>query len=400
MTRAAGTRILPVMDSAATLPVDADADPAHASTILTIDTDAVVRNWRLLAARTPTAAAAAVVKADAYGLGIARVAPALHRAGCRTFFVATVPEAVTLRGLLPDPATATILALNGSPPGAEALCRARAIVPVVNTLAQLARWRAEASTAEAALPLALQLDTGMSRFGLPPEDAAALAAGEIAIASLRPTLLMSHLASADSPDDPANATQLARFRAARDALRPVLGPVPASLSACSGVFLGADFHFDLIRPGAALYGVHPGPAAGPANPMHPTIRLDARVAQLRRIPPGTAVGYGTTWTAPAPTRVATVACGYADGFLRSGGNRGAAALPDATLLPIIGRISMDSITLDATTPAADGLREGDLVTLIGPGRPLDDVASDAGTIGYEILTALGRRHLRREGPVV
>ena len=380
-----------------------DPDLASASTILTIDTGAVVANWHHLAALAPGATAAAVVKADAYGLGVGRVVPALHRAGCTTFFVATIPEAVTLRGLLPDPACA-ILALNGSPPGAEPLCRAHAIVPVVNSLAQLARWRAESEDARDALPLALQFDTLMSRFGLAPDDVDALAAGGIPVAPLRPTLLMSHLACADAPDDPANATQLARFRAAREALRPVLGGVPASLAACSGVFLGAAFHFDMIRPGAALCGVHPGPAsaaAGQPNPMRATIRLDARVAQIRRIPAGASVGYGATWTAPgaAATRVATVACGYADGFLRAGGNRGAAALPDGTLLPIIGRISMDSLTLDASTQAADGLREGDCVTLIGPHRALDDVARDAGTIGYEILTALGRRHLRREGPV-
>ncbi len=382
--------------------VDADvpdhgrADPA-ASAVLTIDPGAVVANWRHLAGLAAPAACAAVVKADAYGLGVGLIAPALRDAGCRDFFVATVDEAVALRALLPDPALA-IHALNGSPPGAEPLCAAWRIVPVVNSLAQLERWRLCARAAPDRLPLALQLDTFMSRFGLAPEETVALASGAVPLDGLDPVLLMSHLACADRPSHPANARQLAAFRAAREVLRPVLGPVAASLAASSGIFLGPDYHLDLVRPGAALYGIRP--QEGEPNPMRETVRLEARVMQIREIAAGTAVGYGATWTADTPTRVATVACGYADGFLRAGGNRSAVSLADGTLLPVIGRVSMDSITLDATAPEAAGLREGDFVTLIGGARPVDDVARDAGTIGYEILTALGGRYRRRAAPLV
>ena len=327
-----------------------------------------------------------MLKADAYGLGADRVAPALHRAGCRTFFVALLAEARALRALLP--ADATILVLNGLVAGTEAECAGLDIVPVINSLAQLARWRDEAARRDAALPLALQVDTGMSRFGLSPAELDTLAGAPERAAGLRPFLLMSHLACADTPEHACNARQLARFAQVGAAFPGMR----TSLAASSGIFLGAGFHGALVRPGAALYGV--APTAGAANPMRPVVRLDARCVQVRRIEAGETVGYGATFTAARATMVATLAAGYADGFLRAASNRGAAAF-DGRLLPILGLVSMDCITVDAGPPGATALREGDLAELIGPTRTLGAVARDAGTIPYEVLTALGRRYARR-----
>lgn len=366
------------------------AEPTAAQAALSIDLDAIAANWRLLAARAAPAECAAVVKADAYGLGVARVAPALHRAGCRTFFVALLAEAVALRAHLP--ADSRILVLNGALPGTEAAHVAAGAVPVVNSLGQLAAWRAEAARRGTALPLVLQIDTGMARFGLPPSECAELAGRPELAHGLAPAILMSHLACADAPSHPANETQLARFAEAQERLAAALPGAAASLAASSGIFLGPRFHFDLVRPGAALFGVPP--TASAPNPLRAVVRLEARCVQVRRIAAGDTVGYGATWTAPHPTTVATIAVGYADGFLRAGSNRGACCAKDGTILPILGLVSMDSITVDAGPVGEGGLRAGDMVEVIGPGRRLEHVARDAGTIGYEILTSLGGRYER------
>lgn len=363
-----------------------------ASAVLSIDLGAVAANWALLAARVAPAECAAVVKADAYGLGVGRVAPVLWEAGCRTFFVAIIEEAAALRSLLPD---AAIYVLNGPIAGTEAFCEAHGIVPVINDLGQLEAWRREAARRGEALPLCLQVDTGMARFGLPADEVARLAAEPERVTPLAPALLMSHLACADQPSHPANEAQRARFEAAGFVLTPVLGSVRRSLAASSGVFLGKPFHHGLARPGAALFGV--APTAGAANPMRAVVTLRARVMQVRTIGAGESVGYGATFTAERTMRIATIATGYADGFLRAGSNRGSVSA-FGKLLPIVGLVSMDSITVDATS-VGERLRVGDLVELIGPDRPLEDVARDAGTIGYEILTALGGRYLRRDLPV-
>ena len=365
-------------------------DERAASAILTIDLQAVAANWRALAARVAPAECAGVVKADAYGLGVARVAPVLWAAGCRTFFVAILEEAMALRAVLPD---AAILVLDGPIAGTEGEYAGRGLIPVINDLGQLERWRALGRQRGEALRLCLQVDTGMSRFGLPRDEIERLA-GEPGLAGgLRPVLLMSHLGCADHAADLANARQLARFGAAVDALGSAMAGARRSLAASSGIFLGADYHHGMVRPGAALFGVPP--QAGAPNPMQAVVRLEARVMQVREIGAGDFVGYGATFTAERPMRIATVAAGYADGFLRAGSNRGAVAAADGTVLPIVGLVSMDSITVDATA-MGERLLVGDLVELIGPHRPLDAVAADAGTIGYEILTALGARYRRRD----
>ncbi len=363
----------------------------RASAILTVDLDAIVSNWRQLAQVVGTSECAGVVKADAYGLGIRTVAPVLADAGCRTFFVALLEEAVELRGLLPD---VEILVLNGPVAGDEPAYAGHRLVPVINDLGQLERWRETARACARPLPLCLQVDTGMSRFGLPPDEVARLEAEPGRTHGLRPALLMSHLACADDPAHPANARQLARWEDFARLRAGVMEGARASFAASSGIFLGPAFHADMVRPGAALFGVPP--TAGRPNPMRPVVRLEARVVQTRWIGRGDVVGYGATFTAEARMRIATIATGYADGFLRAGSNRGAVATANGLILPIVGLVSMDSITVDATQD--ERLEAGDLVELIGPNRPLETVARDAGTIGYEILTSLGGRAHRRDLP--
>ncbi len=357
---------------------------SRAGALLTIDLGAVVANWRLLRDRARPADCAAVLKADAYGLGAARVGPALAEAGCRWFFVAHLDEGLALKPLLP--AGAILCVLNGLPPGAEAECEAAGLTPVLNSLPQLAAWSALARRLERRLPAVLQLDSGMSRLGLDAGETGRLAAEPALLDGVDLRLVMSHLACADDPSDPASEAQRHRF----DADRARLPRAPASLANSPGIFLGPAFHLDLVRPGAALYGLAP---ARP-NPMRPVVRLQGRVIRTHAVSAGQGVGYGLDWTATAPTRIATISVGYADGWLRSLGPRGAAWL-GGTRLPLAGRVSMDLITLDVGALPEGALGPGDLVDLIGPMQDADAVAEAAGTIGYEVLTSLGARYARR-----
>ncbi len=362
-----------------------DAGPAGtASALLTIDLAALAENYRLLAARAGTATCAAVVKADAYGLGADRVAPVLAAAGCRHFFVAQVGEGVALRSILGP--GAVIVVLNGAAPGSEATCAIHDLVPVLNDRSQLDGWQGLARRRARRLPAILQVDTGMARFGFAPDEVGALLDRPDALAGLDLRLVMSHLACAGEPDSPVNAAQLSVFRA----VRRRLPAVPASLAASSGIFLGPDFHFDLVRPGAALYGI--APQEGAPNPMRPVIGLRARVMQTRSVPAGTPVGYGHAATVARDSRLATVAIGYADGFFRS--TAGGAAWFGGVRLPVVGRVSMDSLVLDVTDAAPGTLGPGALVDIVGPERDVDAAAAAAGTIGYEVLTNLGHRFHR------
>lgn len=375
-------------DSTAPYPSSAlpDAAEMRAGAVLSIDLGAIQANWRLLQARLGSAACAAVLKADAYGLGAAQVAPALAAAGCENFFVAHLHEGIALRAHVP--AGVRIHVLHGCFAGTEAECAAHDLIPVLNSPGQLAAWAALSVARGRRLPALIQIDTGMARFGFTEADLKAAIADGRALAAIDPRGVMSHLACADEPGHPANAAQRARF----DALRALLPPLPASLSASSGIFLGPDFHYQMARPGAALYGVNPSP--GEMNPMRPVVRLDARVIQLRDVPAGTPVGYGHTARTAGPARLATIAVGYADGYPRAGSNTGAAWFAGVPL-PVLGRVSMDSIILDASALPEGALHEGALVTLIGPQRDIDAVGADCCTIGYEILTSLGRRYHRR-----
>lgn len=370
----------------------ATVDELAAGGRLTIDLAALCANHALLAARAAPARTAAVVKADAYGLGADKVAPALAKAGCRDFFVAHLAEARAIAPLLPTDAKLYIL--NGLQPGTERSCAALRALPVLNSIEQARNWMETAKLLGRPLPAVVQLDSGMSRLGLPLADAETLAHDEIFRAHVPLALVMSHLACSDEPDHPANHAQRALF----ERLALLFPGAPLSLANSGGVLLPAEFHKDLVRPGVSLYGAAPN--TGP-NPMRPVVALDARVIQVRTIAAGTGVGYGLSFTAEMPTRIATIAVGYADGWPRSLGNRGAAYY-DGVRLPIAGRVSMDSITLDVSALPEGALGLGDWVELLGPHQSVDQVAADAGTIAYEILTNLGPRYSRiyRGGPDV
>lgn len=333
---------------------------------LTVDLDAVARNWRALAARAGKARAGAVVKADAYGLGAGQVVPALHDAGARDFFVAQTVEGRAIRPLLGN--DARIFVMEGPRPGDDL----HGLIPVINSPEQWFRHRATAPSA----PFAVQVDTGMSRLGLAPGDWAALRAEMLAAG---PLLVMSHLYCADEPDHAANARQLAAFHRLTDGCG-----VPRSLAATGGILLGAEYHFDIVRPGMGLYGGQPFADAAPV------VHLTVPVIQSREIEAGTEVGYGATFTAPRRMRIATLGAGYADGLPRSLSGR-LRLWAGARAVPAVGRVSMDAITADATDlpdiPAA--------MEVIGPHQTVDQLAAQAGTIGYEVLTSLGRRYPRR-----
>ncbi|WP_323990150.1 alanine racemase [Nguyenibacter sp. L1] len=363
--------------------------PSWAGGILTIDLDALAANYRSLRDRlAPGIVCAAAVKADAYGLGARKVVPVLHAAGCRTFFVAHLAEGVEIRPLLD--ADSTIVVLNGAMPGTEADLHAHGLVPVLNSVEQVAAWRNLARVRGTSLPAVLQVDSGMSRFGLSEDDLRAMADRPDALAGITPLLVMSHLACADEPAHPANHAQRASFLRLRD----LLPPVPASLAASSGLFMGDVWHFDMVRPGAALYGINPTP--GWPNPMRPVVRLQARIVQTRMIGPGTAVGYGAAFIADRPSRIATLAVGYGDGFPRAIGGHGTAILPARPEigLPIVGRMSMDCLAVDVTELDDTPLPPGTALDLIGPHCPIEAAALAAGTIGYELLTGLGARYHR------
>jgi alanine racemase len=354
------------------------------SAILHIDLAAIAENWRLLAARAAPGAVAGVVKANAYGLGADKVAPALRAAGCRHFFVAHLAEGIALRETLGS--GPMIAVLNGFAPGADGDA---ALVPVLNSLGDVLAHAAAGRSAGQARRALLHLDTGMARLGLDAVEQARLVADHSLLAGLDLLYVMTHLACADEPDHPLNAEQAARF----DRACSVLPKFKRSFANSSGLFLGADYASDLARPGCALYGINPTP--GLPNPLRQVLRLEAPVLQIREIPAGASVGYGASFMAVRPSRIATIAVGYADGYLRSLSGQGGAAYR-GLMLPLVGRVSMDLITLDVTD--VPGLVPGDAVTLIGGAAPSpDDLAARAGTIGYEILTSLGARYRRAYG---
>ncbi|MCQ4632505.1 alanine racemase [Shinella sp. CPCC 100929] len=353
---------------------------------LTIDLAALARNYEKLAKEVAPARAAAVVKADAYGLGADRVAPRLYAQGCRHFFVAQFVEALRLRPLLA--ADAAVFVLNGLQPENELACARSGIVPVINSLGQWRQWCAAAKTLGRTLPAVLQFDTGMSRLGVPPEDRAMLSEYVEADGRIEVLFIMSHLASADDVDSDQNDDQ----RAEMERISVEFPEFDVCFANSGGIFLGRVYHGALARPGIALYGG--APTAGRDNPMEPVVRLDVAVVQTRTVSAGTRVGYAASHVTTGEMRLATIAAGYADGLPRSLGGRGAVYC-DGIRLPIIGRVSMDSIIIDISALPAGRLICGSLVEVLGPHQTLEDVARDAGTISYEILTGLGRRYERQ-----
>jgi alanine racemase len=347
---------------------------------LTVRLHAIAANYRTYRRLTGPCAVAAVVKADAYGMGAHEVAPALAAAGCDSFFVARLEEGVSLRKIVPD---ARIFVLDGAHPDAVPALITHRLTPALNSLAEIAAWNAAAGAARTSLDAVVHVDTGMNRLGLPPEELAVLAAESgKRLAGLNLVLVMSHLASGDEPDNRMNAEQLSRFRTAL----AMLPPAPASLAASHGAMLGMDYHFDLVRPGVALYGANPQNAA--QNLMQTAAVLTAKVLQLRRIDSGDSVGYAATFRAKRPTMLATVALGYADGLPRTLSNKGVAAIAGARV-GVVGRVSMDLAVLDVTD-LPQPPRPGDEVELLGDTVTLGEVAQSAGTNEYEILTRLRR----------
>ena len=361
----------------------------HAGGLLTIDLDAVATNWRLLRDRVAGADCAAVCKTDAYGLGAGPVATRLAREGCRHFFVAHLDEAIALRGVLTAAGSdAPIYVLNGLVAAAAADYLAHRLVPVLNSLGDVAAWSAAAKSRGALLPAILNVDTGMARLGLPPDEAETLAGAPERLDGIALAYVMSHLACGYDRTNPLNAEQLAAFRR----WRARLPAARASLANSAGIFLGPDYHVDLVRPGASLYGL--APLADESNPMAQVIRLQGKILQIRFVDRGMTVGYGATHRFTRPSRLATVAVGYGDGYLRSLGNAGTGFVGDVRV-PLVGRVSMDLVTFDVTDAPESATRPGAMIDLLCDRHDVDALATEAGTIGYEILTALGRRYHRR-----
>ena len=361
---------------------------AEAGGILTVDLAAIEENWRSLGRRVMPSECAAVVKADAYGLGLEQVGRRLGRAGCRTFFVADLAEARRLRAAVPD---AAIYVLNGLlPHTAPAFVEINAR-PVIGSLVELAEWDTFFKAKDWHGGAALHVDTGMNRLGISVDDAVALAP-RIRAENHGITLLMSHLACAQQSENALNGKQIALFREVRLLYRGI----PSSLANSSGIFLGQTAHCDTVRPGVALYGVNPTP--GKRNPMRPVVELQVHVLQVRNVRKGETVGYDAAWTAPRATRIAVIAAGYADGLLRSASGTdevpGANAIIAGKRCPFAGRISMDLTGIDVGALPEKAVRRGDLVTLLGDEIDVDDLADKSATIGYEILTSLGRRYRR------
>ncbi len=377
-----------VPEQTAQEPATAGPPAAEAGGILTVDLAALEANWRALGRRVMPSECSAVIKADAYGCGIEPVAARLSKAGCKTFFVADLAEARRARSAAPD---AAIYVLNGLLPGTGPAFADLHARPVIGSMVELAEWDAFCTGQQWQGGAALHVDTGMNRLGITANEAAALAP-RIRSENHGIMLLMSHLACSEVQDHPLNERQINLFREVRILYRGIT----SSLSNSSGIFLGNAAHCDMVRPGVALYGVNPTP--GRSNPMRPVIELQARIVQLRVVPKGETVGYDAAWTAKRATRLAVVAVGYADGYLRAASASddapGADAIVAGKRCPIAGRVSMDLIAIDITDLPDNSARRGDLIKLIGDEISVDDVATAAGTIGYEVLTGLGRRYHR------
>ena len=358
--------------------------------ILTIDLGAVANNYRTLCALAAPAECAAVVKADAYGLGMAQIAATLSRIGCKTFFVATLDEGERLRTLLPE---AVIYVLGGLMPGTAELYRAHDLRPVLNSADEVREWAAFGTTQGDKLACAVHIDTGMNRLGLSAEEVDQIATAAEVWSALELSLVMSHLACADEPDHPKNEAQRRMF----DRLRARLRSAPASFANTPGILLGPAFFYDLVRPGLALYGGQPRRHGD--TPFRPVVQLKGRILKLRDASPGETVGYGATRTFREAARLAIVSVGYADGFFRAlslgDGEKGFAGYVGPHAAPIVGRVSMDLVVLDVSHVPEQLAQRGAWVELIGPNVPAHVLAAHAGTIDYEVLTNLGRRALRR-----
>lgn len=370
-------------------PFDTPVSPAFGAT-LTIDLSALVANWRQMGERAGCEAAG-VVKADAYGLGTEPAVAALAAAGCRSFFVAHVSEGIRARAAAPD---AAIYVLNGLLPGSCGVFAEHGLSPVLGSREELREWAAFRDSGASVRPAALHVDTAMNRLGIwPGEGMSAGSALRVDIDAAGIGLVMSHFASSEDEADPANARQIKAFAEVAAAFEGI----PASLKNSSGHFLKDCPSYQLTRPGYALYGGNPTP--GKPNPMRPVVGLETRILQIREVEAGTQVGYNGRWTAKGRRRLATICLGYADGYPRNASGTdtatGGSALVGGVLCPFAGSVSMDLVILDVTEAPAEAVTRGAPVTIIGGPLDLEAVGAGAKTIGYEILTSLGRRYQRR-----
>lgn len=369
------------------LPFDEKDIPASATGVIVTDLEALLRNYGKLRDLAAPAECAAVVKANGYGTGASRVGRALAASGCRTFFVATLSEAQALRADLPEP---DIYVLDGLIPGSALLLTKSKLRPVLGDMGEIAEWAEHCRRVDRKLPAALHVDTGMNRLGLKAKDQRRLLADLSALEDFKLSLIMTHLACSDTPDNPKNENQLTQFQSFVEKLPPVR----TSLANSAGVLIGKPYHFDLVRPGIALYGGNP--FSDRTNPMEPVVRLFGRVIQTGEAEAGETVGYGATLQLKRDTRYATVAIGYADGYFRKLGSNddrlyGAVAYAGEHPAPILGRISMDLTVFDITDLPDGTVERGGFLELIGERFTVDDAGICAGTFAYEILTSLGRR---------
>ncbi|AFU99038.1 alanine racemase [Simiduia agarivorans] len=357
--------------------------------ILTIDLDAIVANWRQLAARVAPSVCAAVVKANAYGLGMVPVSQALWRAGCANFFVATTDEGLLLREALPQ---ARIVVLGGVRPGREQGFVEAGLWPSLFSLDAIERWLVATAASGTSAPCVINLNSGMTRLGMSPQELQRFIESADA-ERLDVKIFMSHLACADEPGHPLNQQQLTQYSQLVPAVKARWPEVVLSFANSSGIFLGQEFHFDLARPGAAMYGVNPTPAL--PNPMRPVVSLRLPVIQYRTITEPSWVGYSATVQVQAGQRLAVVLGGYADGLLRRLSNRGEGELAGHRV-PIIGRVSMDATIFDVSAiPEAQLPPIGEAwVDMLSPVLDVNLVAEHMNTIGYEVLTNLGSRYHR------
>jgi alanine racemase len=356
--------------------------------VLTIDLGALAANYKALRTKVTPAECAAVVKADAYGCGIEPVVRTLSATGCKTFFVAHLAEGRVVRKLAPE---ATVYALNGLPPGSASAFADAHVRPAISSLQELAEWDAFCTTSGWRGGCALHFDTGMNRLGIAADEAAALS-HRIQMPDHGVTLVLSHFACADTPAHALNNRQVQLFREIRSMFRGI----PASLANSAGIFLGSSTHCDIVRPGYALYGGNP--TLGSANPMTPVVGLRARIVQVRTVNRGETVGYGATWTAHRPSRIAIVSAGYADGYQRAASGPEATAGAEMVIggarCRVVGRVSMDLMAVDVTALADNAARRGEWATLIGGDIDIEALAAQCGTIGYELMCALGSRYAR------
>ncbi len=375
-------------------PAPFSSSEARAGSVLTVDLAALVENWRALKRKLdPRCDPGAVVKADAYGLGFEPVARALKGAGCETFYVAHLDEGLALRPIVGP--SARVVVMHGPNQGTERDFAAHNLIPVLSSPGQIAAWRAFAQANDVLMESIVQVDTGMKRLGLSEREFAAHIDNPDGFLGLTPLALMTHLACAETPDNPLNEAQRTLFASMLSTFRGKFADAKGTLVNSSGIFLGNAFHYDFARPGVALYGVNPTPQMN--SLMIPVVRLQAKILQIHRVAAAAPVGYGATFQAPDGAKLATVSAGYADGLLRSLGNAGHAYLGEFRI-PVAGRISMDLTTFDVSNVPDSILETATVIDLIGTQYTLDDIARDAGTIGYEILTALGHRYHRRYLP--